>query len=270
MQIKKPFYKINFEDIDIASEFFDHNQKHLSEFIMATIAYYSGKNVEIKSKLVEKYFKTYKKTMDSVILAKESGIKGAILKAESQTDKSTTLEGVLKDSLADTLPTNNKLLNINNKQETVKDKKENTEEEKPIGLPLAKPTAKPTKKLIVNEDVNEIITDIDNLFDSKYLSEKTKSTLTLLLSSYKKEQIINAIKWAKSDNFWNAQFLSPAKLNTKNKDGVLYIDVFLAGYEKNKPVEYVKKEFVSNNPYLALCDSQPTLTDKLKQQQYEF
>lgn len=149
-------------------------------------------------------------------------------------------------------------------------KKENTEEEKPIGLPLAKPTAKPTKKLIVNEDVNEIITDIHNLFDSKYLSEKTKSTLTLLLNSYKKEQIINAIKWAKSNDFWNDKFLSPAKLNTKNKDGVLYIDVFLAGYEKNKPVEYVKKEFVSNNPYLALCDSQPTLTDKLKQQQYEF
>lgn len=149
-------------------------------------------------------------------------------------------------------------------------KKENTEEEKPIGLPLAKPTAKPTKKLIVNEDVNEIITDIDNIFDSKYLSEKTKSTFTLLLSSYKKEQIINAIKWAKSNDFWNDKFLSPAKLNTKNKDGVLYIDVFLAGYEKNKPVEYVKKEFVSNNPYFALCDSQSTLTDKLKQQQYEF
>lgn len=149
-------------------------------------------------------------------------------------------------------------------------KKDNTEEEKPVGLPLAKPKAKPTKKLIENEDVNEIITVIDNIFDSKYLTEKTKSTLTLLLSSYKKEQIINAIKWAKGDNFWNAQFLSPAKLNTKNKDGVLYIDVFLAGYEKNKPVEYVKKEFVSNNPYLALCDSQPSLSDRLKKQQYEF
>jgi hypothetical protein len=149
-------------------------------------------------------------------------------------------------------------------------KKENTEEEKPVGLPLAKPKAKPTKKLIENENVNEIITVIDNIFDSKYLTEKTKSTLTLLLSSYKKEQIINAIKWAKGDNFWNAQFLSPAKLNTKNKDGVLYIDVFLAGYEKNKPVEYVKKEFVSNNPYFALCDSQPSLSDRLKQQQYEF
>jgi hypothetical protein len=149
-------------------------------------------------------------------------------------------------------------------------KKENTEEEKPVGLPLAKPIAKPTKKLIENENVNEIITVIDNIFDSKYLTEKTKSTLTLLLSSYKKEQIINAIKWAKGDNFWNAQFLSPAKLNTKNKDGVLYIDVFLAGYEKNKPVEYVKKEFVSNNPYFALCDSQPSLSDRLKKQEYEF
>ena len=246
MQIKKPFYKINFEDIDIASEFFDHNQKHLSEFIMATIAYYSGKNVEIKSKLVEKYFKTYKKTMDAVIVAKGFGLKGAELKAEKQLDISETLEGGVEDTLTDTLPTNNKEVIIKNK--VLKDKKE----------------------IIENEDVNEIITVIDNIFDSKYLTEKTKSTLTLLLSSYKKEQIINAIKWAKGDNFWNAQFLSPAKLNTKNKDGVLYIDVFLAGYEKNKPVEYVKKEFVSNNPYFALCDSQPSLSDRLKKQQYEF
>lgn len=122
MQIKKPFYKINFEDIDIASEFFDHNQKHLSEFIMATIAYYSGKNVEIKSKLVEKYFKTYKKTMDFIMLSKGYGKKGALVKAENQIDSSQTLEGVVEAPLSETLPTNNKLLNINNKEVNIKDK----------------------------------------------------------------------------------------------------------------------------------------------------
>lgn len=124
MQIKKPFYKIHFEDIEIASEFFDHNQKHLSEFIMATIAYYSGKNVEIKSKLVEKYFKTYKKTMDAVIVAKGYGLKGAELKAEKQLDTTDTLEGGLEDSHTETLPTNNKEVTSNNKEEIVKDEKE--------------------------------------------------------------------------------------------------------------------------------------------------
>mgnify|MGYP003426826780 CR=1 FL=1 len=112
MQIKRPFYKINFEDIDIASEFFDHNQKHLSEFIMATITYYSGKNVEIKSKLVEKYFKTYKKTMDFVMLSKCYGKKGALIKAENQIDSSQTLKGLVEAPLAETLPTNNKEINI--------------------------------------------------------------------------------------------------------------------------------------------------------------
>ena len=124
MQIKKPFYKINFEDIDIASEFFDHNQKHLSEFIMATITYYSGKNVEIKSKLVEKYFKTYKKTMDFVMLSKCYGKKGALIKAENQIDSSQTLKGLVEAPLAETLPTNNKEINIKNKELINKDKEE--------------------------------------------------------------------------------------------------------------------------------------------------
>jgi len=124
MQIKRPFYKINFEDIDIASEFFDHNQKHLSEFIMATIAYYSGKNVEIKSKLVEKYFKTYKKTMDFVMLSKGYGKKGALIKAENQIDNIQTLQGVVEVPLTETLPTNNELSTIKDKELTNNDKEE--------------------------------------------------------------------------------------------------------------------------------------------------
>lgn len=126
MKINRPFYKINFEDIEIASEFFDHNQKHLSEFIMATIAYYSGKNVEIKSKLVEKYFKTYKKTMDFVMLSKGYGKKGALIKAENQIDSSETLKGVVEAPLAETLPTNNELLNNNNKELSEKNEIETT------------------------------------------------------------------------------------------------------------------------------------------------
>lgn len=138
MQIKKPFYKITFEDIDIASEFFDYNQKHLSEFIMATIAYYSGKNVEIKSKIVEKYFKTYKKTMDSVILAKESGLKGAILKAENQLNNTDTLEGDVKDSLKDTPVTNNKTITIKEEVLSINDNKNKNKYGKNSNILLSK------------------------------------------------------------------------------------------------------------------------------------
>ena len=42
-----------------------------------------------------------------------------------------------------------------------------------------------------------------------------------------KEQIANAVKWARNDDFWSKNFLSPLKLRSKNRDGVKYIDVFI-------------------------------------------
>lgn len=43
--------------------------------------------------------------------------------------------------------------------------------------------------------------------------------------------------WARSDQFWSSNFMSPAKLRKKNKDGVSYFDVFAAKALKTTSVE---------------------------------
>lgn len=113
----------------------------------------------------------------------------------------------------------------------------------------------------VNEDVNiNLNTDsilfvfdsVKNLFDEKYMNDSCKKTIDKLLKSYSKEDIVKAIKWAKSDSFWNPNFLSITKLNTKNKDGVKFIDVFLAkskaGNKQSEP-EDNKDKFFANGQW---------------------
>jgi hypothetical protein len=96
--MKKDFVKINFQDIEIAESFFE-NEKHLSEFLYAVVCYYRKKNTPIKSRIVKKYFETYKKTMDYILEAKEKGKYGAVIKAELQQLNEATLEGGLEESL---------------------------------------------------------------------------------------------------------------------------------------------------------------------------
>ena len=107
------------------------------------------------------------------------------------------------------------------------------ENKKPNGLangkPNAKPNAKANEKLIENENVNEIINSIKDLFDKKYLENNTtKVMFDKLLKTYSKDEILKATFWARNDNFWKTNFCSPLKLEKKNKEDVLYIDVFLA------------------------------------------
>lgn len=114
----KPFFKITFQDLEIAEEFFE-NEKHFSEFILAVSYYYRGKYYQIKNKNVQKYFKTYEKTMDFIMESKAFGKKGAEIKAkiaEKQDVKENTLEGLLETPLEGTLPTNNKVISVNDKE----------------------------------------------------------------------------------------------------------------------------------------------------------
>lgn len=66
-------------------------------------------------------------------------------------------------------------------------------------------------------------------FDEKYISGKSLKMFDdlLRLDKYSKEEIVNAISWARADEFWSKNFLSPLKLRSNDKNGVKYIDRFL-------------------------------------------
>jgi hypothetical protein len=118
--MKKEFIKITFEDIEIAERFFD-NSKHLNEFLFGVIEYYRGKNPAIKTKIVSKYFETYKKTMDFILQSKDYGFKGYTKKTEIQALTKYTLKGGGEP----TLPTNSKVISNKNKEESIKRVKQN-------------------------------------------------------------------------------------------------------------------------------------------------
>ena len=110
MKIKKPFVKINIEDLDYAKEFFD-NSSDYSMWLYAVTEYYCGNEITIKKKIVKKYFDNYKKTMNIVIEAKEFGKQGALKRIEKQQVNIDTLEDPLQHPLEETLVVNNKVLN---------------------------------------------------------------------------------------------------------------------------------------------------------------
>jgi len=92
---RKPFFKINFEDLELAKEFFE-NPKHYSEWLYAISEYYQGNLIEIKTKIVLKYFNNYKKTMDFILKSKEFGKKSQLKQAENKYVTDSTLTGVLE------------------------------------------------------------------------------------------------------------------------------------------------------------------------------
>lgn len=116
MTQKKPFVKINIEDLEYAKEFFD-NIADCSIWLYAVTEYYCGNEVQIKKKIVKKYFDNYKKTMNIVLEAKEFGKQGALKRIEKQQVNVDTLEDPLQHPLEETLEVNNKIINNKDKEE---------------------------------------------------------------------------------------------------------------------------------------------------------
>lgn len=114
MITKKEFFKITFEDIELAENFFE-NDKHLSEFLLNVIRYYRMKPTQFKTKIVRKYFETYKKTMDYILLAKHHGKKAHEQTIENEEFTTDTLEGCLKTPPKQIV--NSKIVIVNNKKE---------------------------------------------------------------------------------------------------------------------------------------------------------
>ena len=104
---------------------------------------------------------------------------------------------------------------------------------------------KKTKQITYNKVVDEILISLKDLFNEEHLtSDKTKVMFDKLLKKYSKDEILKATFWARNDNFWKTNFCSPLKLEKKNKEDVLYIDVFLekAGNYKIPTTEPTKPE----------------------------
>ena len=106
-----------------------------------------------------------------------------------------------------------------------------------------KSKVKESKQITYNKVVDEILISLKGLFDEKYLTnDKTKVMFDKLLKKYSKDEILKATFWARNDDFWKPNFCSPLKLEKKNKEDVLYIDVFLekAGNYKMPTTEPTK------------------------------
>lgn len=188
----KPFFKINFEDLEIAENFFE-NEKHFSEFLLAVSYYYRGVDYTIKQKIVQRYFNTYKKTMDFIIESKKAGSEGGRQRVENQKVKEQTLEGVFEPSLEP----NNKVLSINNKEENKNNK-------------LIKYRSFDHLSISVDE-FNKLIengyskNDIDNVLDDIENYKKNTAYKSLYLT---------ASKWLKKND----------KSSSENKSGILNFD----------------------------------------------
>jgi hypothetical protein len=116
----RDYVKVSEQDLKLAEEFFE-NEKHFSEWLLNVFNYYRGKEVKIKTKIVQKYFNNYKKTMDFIINSVKTGKNGGEISAENQRVKNETLEGVVVGDVAppvvDTVPPNIEDKTINSKED---------------------------------------------------------------------------------------------------------------------------------------------------------
>jgi len=94
-----------------------------------------------------------------------------------------------------------------------------------------------------------------------------KKSIDSLLKEYQFEQIESVIKKIRVDDFWRKNFLSPCKLENKNKEGVKYMEVFLARVKSAKPPGIIAFRPGTHDPTayeyaLRYFENDQTLTDE--------
>lgn len=114
----RPYVKITEQDLQLAEAFFE-NEKHFNEFLVNVFKYYRGQNVQIKTKIVQKYFNSYKKTMDYIIDSYKHGKESVLKRAENQGVKEHTLGGVVEAPLEALPPTKYKIVNNKEKKKKI-------------------------------------------------------------------------------------------------------------------------------------------------------
>jgi len=114
----RPYVKITEQDLQLAEAFFE-NEKHFNEFLVNVFKYYRGQNVQIKTKIVQKYFNSYKKTMDYIIDSYKHGKESVLKRAENQVVKEHTLGGVVEAPLEALPPTKYKIVNNKEKKKKI-------------------------------------------------------------------------------------------------------------------------------------------------------
>ena len=198
------YSKISNQDIQIAENFFE-NDKHLDEFLANVSRYYSGRPLTLKTKIVEKYFAVYTKTMDFVIQARNKGKIGGDKSAVNQKDTNNTLGGYVEGT--SDLVQGNHQPNINSKviSNNIKEK-DKKEFQSPGGDPSALQPAplfelEPQSVVDTPDRFLKLFNKVTNR-TFRALDHKTLRQLKSLIShGYSFNDIELAIKNAMEDKF---------------------------------------------------------------------
>lgn len=215
--MSKQYLKIWFDDIENARVFFDGKDKHLAEFMLNVYNCYAELPLCFTSKLVAKYFQTYRKQIEFIKKAKEFGKVGGLQSAENQKDNSKTLEGSIVGVVIDSLEPKDK-------SKKIKDKREIKETKKEIAFSNE-----------IESCYNSLIEYFNTKPKDKKASDNWKDCIKQLNEKHqvKFSDLIYIVSKARSDEFWSKNFISLLKLIKKNKEDIYYIDYFIEKFGVN-------------------------------------
>jgi hypothetical protein len=96
----------------------------------------------------------------------------------------------------------------------------------------------------------EILKEVYNLFNPKYFDTESKKInwleeirKLLEMDNEIHSEIVNVIKFGRTDDFWKSNFLSISALRSKNKSGVSKYDSIKANMESQKPKRIKESDY---------------------------